>query len=227
MDINARLETIYSSMNCAKSQFANASAKVEILAVSKGQTTSSILAAFRAGLTHFGENYLQEALPKIQELRTYPFTWHFIGRLQANKTLAVAENFAWVHSITSSRIATRLAQQRSAHLPALNCCLQVNLDNDSQKAGIPISELFALARFCQALPQLKLRGLMTIIGVQHSDAQRHLLFAKLRQALLELNTRGFALDTLSMGMSQDYVAAIAEGATIIRLGSCLFGERTT
>jgi len=192
------------------------------MAVSKTRPASAIRQAHAAGVQHIGENYLQEALSKIAELQDLPLTWHFIGPIQSNKTRAIAEHFDWVHSIDRLKIAQRLSAQRPAHLPPLNVCLQVNISDEDSKAGVPVAELDALAREVTDLPGLRLRGLMAIPApAADSEARRRPLRA-LREAMAAL---ALPLDTLSMGMSDDLDEAIAEGATMVRIGSALFGAR--
>ena len=198
---------------------------VTLLAVSKGQPAESIRAAASAGLTDIGESYLAEALGKMDALGDLPVTWHFIGRLQANKTRHVAERFAWVHGLDRLKIAERLAAQRPFHAPALNVCLQVNLAGEESKGGVPAAEVPDLAAAVAALPRLALRGLMCIPPAESDPGRQREWFARLRALRDSLNAGGLALDTLSMGMSGDFEAAIQEGATIIRVGTAIFGNR--
>ncbi|MEK8081625.1 YggS family pyridoxal phosphate-dependent enzyme [Pseudomonas sp. XK-1] len=197
-------------------------ATVGLLAVSKTKPAAAIRQAFAAGVRDFGENYLQEALEKQLELGDLPLIWHFIGPIQSNKTKAIAEHFAWVHSVDRLKIAQRLSDQRPAHLPALNICLQVNVSGESSKSGCNPDELPALAQAVTQLPNLRLRGLMTIPEPTDDVARQHAAFARLRELQDGL---GLDLDTLSMGMSHDLEAAIAEGATWVRIGTALFGAR--
>jgi pyridoxal phosphate enzyme (YggS family) len=198
---------------------------VTLIAVSKGCEPGVVRTAAGLGLTHVGESYLQEALPKIGQLGGLGLTWHFIGRVQANKTRAIAEHFDWVHAIDRLRIAERLSGQRPHYAPPLQACLQVNIDRDRTKAGVYAEDAEALALAVQALPRLRLRGLMCILaGGRTAEANRH-SFASLRALLRQLNERGLALDTLSMGMSADFREAIIEGATQVRIGTALFGPR--
>jgi pyridoxal phosphate enzyme (YggS family) len=199
---------------------------VTLLAVCKSQPAEIVRAAARAGLCEFGESYVQEALGKIAALRELPLTWHFVGTLQTNKTRAVAENFAWVHGVDRLRIAERLSAQRPYHAPALNICLQVNLGAEATKGGIAPSALPELARQVAALPRLRLRGLMCIPPAATDAGAERRPFAELAALLASLNATGAHLDTLSMGMSADLEAAILEGATIVRVGTALFGART-
>lgn len=196
-----------------------------LLAVSKTFPAEAIREAHAAGQAAFGESYVQEALDKIAALRELPLEWHFIGPIQSNKTRAIAENFAWVHSIERLKIAERLSAQRPQGLPPLNVCLQVNVSGESSKSGAAPAEVSELARAVAALPNLKLRGLMAIPAPACTFEAQRKPFAELRWLLAQLNAEGLALDTLSMGMSQDMAAAITEGATIVRVGSAIFGSR--
>jgi pyridoxal phosphate enzyme (YggS family) len=198
---------------------------VTLLAVSKGHSANSIRAVAEAGVRDIGESYLQEALGKIEELRDLPLTWHFIGRLQANKTRVIAEHFDWVHGVERLKIAERLSEQRPFHAPPLNVCLQVNIGGEGSKGGVSVAELPALAAAVGALPRLELRGLMCIPPDEDDPTRQRMWFAAMRRALEDLNVAGAGLDTLSMGMSGDFEAAILEGATIVRIGTALFGER--
>jgi len=195
---------------------------IGLLAVSKTKPAAAVREAYAAGLRDFGENYLQEALAKQQELADLPLCWHFIGPIQSNKTRAIAENFAWVHSVDRLKIAQRLSEQRPAGLPALNICIQVNISGEASKSGCEPADLPALASAIASLPNLTLRGLMAIPEPLEDRAAQDAAFASVRalQAQLQL-----PLDTLSMGMSHDLEAAIAQGATWIRIGTALFGAR--
>lgn len=181
--------------------------------------------AYGAGQHAFGESYAQEALDKIAALRDLDMVWHFIGPLQSNKTKLIAENFAWAHSVERAKIAQRLSDQRPASLPPINLCLQVNVSGEASKSGVAPSEVAALAQTVATLPNIKLRGLMAIPEATEEGTKQHAQFRLLRELYDRLNAQGYALDTLSMGMSGDLEAAIAEGATIVRLGSAIFGER--
>lgn len=198
---------------------------ITLLAVSKAQPAGLVRAAAALGLRHFGESYVQEGLQKIEALRDLPLVWHFIGRLQANKTRMVAASFDWVHGVDRLRIAERLAEQRPFHAPLMNVCLQVNVGGEVSKGGVAVEELPALATAVAALPRLKLRGLMCIPPDEHEPARQRMWFATLRRALESLNAAGAGLDTLSMGMSGDYEAAVLEGSTLVRIGTALFGPR--
>jgi pyridoxal phosphate enzyme (YggS family) len=197
-------------------------AAIGLLAVSKTKPAAAVRQAHAAGLTDFGENYLQEALDKQAELSDLPLCWHFIGPIQSNKTRPIAEHFAWVHSVDRLKVAERLSAQRPAQLPPLNICLQVNVSGEASKSGCTPQQLPALAQAVSQLPNLKLRGLMTIPQPTDDLATQHAAFARLRQLQDSLN---LDLDTLSMGMSHDLEAAIAEGATWVRIGTALFGAR--
>jgi pyridoxal phosphate enzyme (YggS family) len=199
-------------------------ASVGLLAVSKTQPAAAIREAAEAGVRDFGENYLQEALDKQAELSELPLTWHFIGPIQSNKTKSIAEHFDWVHSVDRLKIAQRLSDQRPAELPPLNICLQVNVSGEASKSGCAPEELLQLAQAVAAMPRLRLRGLMCIPAPSEDPAEQRAAFARLR-ALRDEDELPLTLDTLSMGMSQDLEAAIAEGATWVRIGTALFGAR--
>ena len=198
---------------------------VTLLGVSKAQPPEMLAAAAAAGLTDFGESYLTEALAKIAALQDRALTWHFVGRLQANKTREIAQAFAWVHAIDRLKIAERLAAQRPPALAPLQVCLQVNLGGEASKGGVSPQGLPALAAAVALLPRLRLRGLMCLPPAEAEPQRQRYWFAQLRGLLDALNDSGAGLDTLSMGMSDDFEAAIAEGATIVRLGTILFGAR--
>ena len=198
------------------------STTIGLLAVSKTKPAAAIREAFACGQRDFGENYLQEALAKQAELGDLNLIWHFIGPIQSNKTKALAEYFDWVHSVDRLKIAQRLSDQRPAHLPPLNICLQVNVSGEASKSGCTPDELPELARAVTQLPHLKLRGLMTIPEPNEDPQAQRAPLARLRQLRDELD---LGLDCLSMGMSQDLEAAVAEGATWVRIGSALFGAR--
>ena len=197
-------------------------ASVQLLAVSKTKPASAIREIHTAGVRDFGENYLQEALTKQQELSDLPLIWHFIGPIQSNKTKAIAEHFDWVHSVDRLKIAQRLSEQRPAGLAPLNLCLQVNVSGEDSKSGCAPADLPALAKAVAGLPNLRLRGLMAIPEPTDDRAAQEAAFAHLRQLQENL---GLDLDTLSMGMSHDLEAAIAQGATWVRIGTALFGAR--
>ena len=196
-----------------------------LLAVSKGQPGAAIRSAVANGVQDIGENYWQEAEPKLAELADLPIVWHFIGPLQANKTRAVAEHFDWVHSVDRLKIAERLAAQRPSHLPPLNICLQVNINCEDTKSGVDPAGLDELAAAVAALPQLRLRGLMAIPRAATDPAAQRSNVALLRTQLEHLRQRWPSLDTLSIGMSADLEAAVAEGSTLLRIGTDIFGRR--
>ena len=200
-------------------------ATVKLLAVSKKQPLDKILAAASLGQRDFGENTVQEGVDKILATVESGLTWHFIGHLQSNKTRAVAENFDWVHSIDKLKVAKRLSQQRPAALPPLNVCLQVNIDDEPGKSGVSIDALPELAAACMELANIRLRGLMCLPMIRQAFEEQRRPFARLRELACTLRDMGIDTDTLSMGMSDDYRAAIFEGATIVRIGTAIFGER--
>ena len=195
---------------------------VQLLAVSKTKPAEALREAYTAGLRDFGENYLQEALSKQLELADLPLIWHFIGPIQSNKTRAIAEHFDWVHSVDRLKIAQRLSEQRPADLPPLNICIQVNVSGETSKSGCTPADLPALANAINALPRLKLRGLMAIPEPTEDRAAQDAAFAAVQSLQASLN---LPLDTLSMGMSHDLESAIAQGATWVRIGTALFGAR--
>ena len=221
-----RLDQVRKRMEMAARQAGRCVDSITLLGVTKGQPASVVTAGALAGIRDFGESYLQEALEKIAAVEApQALTWHFIGRVQSNKTRPVAEAFAWVHAVDRLKVAERLAEQRPYYAPPLNVCLQVNVAAEETKGGVDLAELPALATAVAALPRLKLRGLMCLPPqAEDPQRQRH-WFRKVRLALEELNARGLGLDTLSMGMSGDLEAAIQEGATMVRVGTALFGPR--
>jgi len=199
-------------------------ASINLLAVSKTHLVADLEAALAAGQTALGESYLQDALPKIEAIGERA-EWHFIGPIQSNKTRQIAAHFDWVHSVDRIKIAQRLNEQRPGELPPLNVCLQVNTSGEAAKAGILPAETRALAEAVSMLPHLRLRGLMTIPMREQDSARQRQPFHQLRSLFEQLNAGGFNLDTLSMGMSNDMEAAIAEGATLVRIGTAIFGPR--
>ena len=202
-------------------------ASVGLVAVGKTQPAERIRALAECGQRDFGENYLQEAMRKLDELDGLALTWHFIGQLQANKTRAIAERFAWVHTLDRERIAIRLNEQRPAYAPPLNICIQVRLEDEPGKGGVMPDETLALAQRVRQLPRLQLRGLMCIPPPRQSFDEQHAWFSRLAALQRSLNEHGCGLDALSMGMSADLEAAIAAGATWVRVGAAIFGERST
>ncbi len=198
---------------------------IALLAVSKTFAADRVRAAYAAGQREFGENYVQEAVEKIAALSPLPLVWHFIGPIQSNKTRLIAEHFAWVHSVAREKIAQRLAEARPEELGPLDVCLQVNVSGETSKSGVAAAELRPLAEAVRALPRLRLRGLMAVPEPSDDTGLQRGRFAGLRTLFEQLNAAGFGLDTLSMGMSQDLEAAVMEGATIVRVGTAIFGER--
>jgi pyridoxal phosphate enzyme (YggS family) len=223
-EITDHLADILERVARAARQSGRTSDDVTIVAVSKQQPAAAIAAAYDAGIRHFGESYVQEALPKMAALAGLPITWHFVGQLQGNKTRAVAERFDWVHTVDRARIAQRLSDQRPPFAPALNVLIQVNQGDESRKGGVATGEAAALARGLAELPRLRLRGLMTLPPQTADPAQ---YFAELAALRAELTREGLNLDTLSMGMSADFDAAVAAGASMIRIGTALFGNRSS
>ncbi|OGS78702.1 MAG: YggS family pyridoxal phosphate enzyme [Gallionellales bacterium GWA2_55_18] len=226
------MTTIASNLQAVRNAIAKAAAvagrvpdDIALLAVSKTFPPAAMREAYHAGQTAFGESYAQEALEKIVALHDLPIEWHFIGPVQSNKTRAIAENFVWVHSVDRLKIAERLSAQRPQNLPPLNVCMQVNVSGEDSKSGVAPDEVAGLAQAVARLPQLRLRGLMAIPAPSDDVATQRLPFAQLRQLRDKLNSQGLALDTLSMGMSHDFAAAIVEGATMVRVGSAIFGLR--
>jgi PLP dependent protein len=198
---------------------------VTLVAVTKAKSAESVRLAATAGVTDFGENYLQEALVKMDQLADLKLTWHFIGGIQSNKTRAIAERFDWVQSVDRFSVARRLSEQRPFHAPPLNLCIQVALVPEPTKGGVAPEALREMATAIAGLPRLTLRGLMCVPPPQPNTAAERAVFARLAAALDDLNAGGLKLDTLSMGMSGDFESAIAEGATLVRIGTALFGSR--
>jgi pyridoxal phosphate enzyme (YggS family) len=223
--ISENIESVLHFIRKCEVQYGREKNSVMLLAVSKSQPLEKILDAYDAGQRCFGENYLQEALLKIQQTADKNIEWHFIGTMQNNKTKKIAENFHWVHTVSSLTTAVRLSEQRPQELGALNVCLQVNISKEASKSGVAPEEVEALARGCLELSGLRLRGLMTI-ATETDDVSRQLAeFRQLADLQRFLGTKGISLDTLSMGMSHDLEAAIAEGSTVVRIGTSIFGER--
>ena len=222
-EITAHLADIVERVARATERAQRAPDSVQIIAISKQQSVAAITAAYAAGLRHFGESYIQEALPKMAELEQLDITWHFVGRLQANKTRAVAEHFDWVHTVDRLRIAERLSEQRPDLAPPLNVLIQINQGGEEQKAGALEQDAEALAHGISALPRLALRGLMTL--PPQSGAGAGAWFASLAAMRARLVTEGIPLDTLSMGMSADFEVAVVEGANFVRIGAAIFGAR--
>ncbi len=223
--ISARLQNLAARIERAAVAAGRSADEVSLLAVSKTWPAEAVRGAAAAGQRAFGENYVQEGVAKVEALADLGLQWHFIGPLQSNKTRLVANHFAWVHSIDRLRIAERLSEQRDVHLPPLQVCVQVNVSGEDSKSGVSPDELPALARAVAALPRLRLRGLMAIPEPTSDTALQRRRFAQVRQLRDQLVGEGLALDTLSMGMSDDLEAAIAEGATMVRVGTAIFGAR--
>lgn len=227
--IAENLQAVEATIGAACAAGGRARNEVNLLAVSKTFPAEAVVEAMAAGQRAFGENYLQEAVDKMAEVaRLQPGTaveWHFIGPIQSNKTRPIATHFQWVHTVERLKIAQRLSEQRPDELGPLDICLQVNISGEASKSGASESELPELARQVAALPKLRLRGLMAIPEATKDEAQQRAAFARLRTLFESLRADGLALDTLSMGMSGDLAAAVAEGATIVRIGSAIFGAR--
>ena len=222
----ARLRAVQARIAQAADEAGRAAAEVNLLAVSKTFDAAAMRDLAACGQREFGENYLQEALEKQALLRDLPLEWHFIGPIQSNKTRPIAENFGWVHSVDRLKIAERLSAQRPAGLPPLQVCIEVNVSGEASKGGVAPADLPALAEAVSTLPGLQLRGLMAIPAPTPEVGEQRAAFRRVREAFDTLRARGYTLDTLSMGMSADLGAAILEGATIVRIGTALFGERT-
>ena len=228
--ISANMQAVEQAIATAAEAAGRPRAAVQLLAVSKTFPFDAVLDAMETGQRAFGENYVQEGVDKVAAVAAAApdaqVEWHFIGPIQSNKTRPIAEDFAWVHAIDRLKIAQRLSEQRPANLSPLNVCLQVNISGEASKSGVAPADLPALARQVALLPNLRLRGLMAIPEPETDAAKQHLPFAQVRLLYEQLQRDGMALDTLSMGMSGDLAAAIREGATIVRIGSAIFGART-
>lgn len=222
-DIKQRFNKINSQIRHAEYAAGRNRGSVQLLAVSKTKPAFDVTMAYQIGQRHFGESYLQEALLKQKALAAFDITWHFIGPIQSNKTKAIAENFSWVHSVDRLKIAKRLSEQRPAHLPALNVCLQVNISAEASKSGVSLTELPLLIEQVEALPNLSLRGVMTVPEPENDYEKQCKPFRQLYQTVKRLDIT--VLDTFSFGMTGDLKAAIAEGSTIVRIGTALFGAR--
>lgn len=225
MSVADNLNTVLQQIRDAESKANRPADSVQLLAVSKRHSAEKIIEAYQAGQHVFAENYLQEALYKIQQLQEYDIEWHFIGSIQSNKTRKIAENFAWVHSVSRFKIAERLSQQRPSDLADLNICIEVNIDAESSKSGVMPDELLPLAIQIAQLPHIKLRGLMVIPKFYETHEEQLAAFQRAANLLDDLNQHGLQLDTLSMGMSADFPAAIAAGSTMVRIGTAIFGAR--
>ena len=228
--IRDNLQAVHYQIATAAQAMSRQAHDVTLLAVSKTFGIDAVLEAAAAGQRAFGENYVQEAVDKIVAAKlqapTLTLEWHFIGPIQSNKTRLIAEHFDWVHSVDREKIAHRLSEQRPSHLPPLNLCLQVNSSNEASKSGVQMADAIAVARAISTLPAIRLRGLMAIPEPTNDFAVQRAAFADVRRLLAQCVDAGIEMDTLSMGMSADLAAAIAEGATIVRIGSAIFGKRT-
>jgi len=222
-DIKQRLANIKSQIRHAEMAAGRDKGSVQLLAVSKTKPATGIAIAYQAGQRRFGESYLQEALKKQQELAAFDISWHFIGPIQSNKTKPIAAHFSWVHSVDRLKIAKRLSEQRPGHLPALNICLQVNISAETTKSGVTLAELPHLIKQVNCLPNIKLRGVMAIPESESDYENQRQPYRLLYQAVKQLDMP--ELDTFSFGMTGDLKAAIAEGSTIVRIGTALFGAR--
>src|SRR5262245_29558017 len=223
--ITANLQAVRQRIEAAARAAGRPADSVRLVAVSKTFAAGAVREAAQAGMRDFGENYVTEGVDKINELRALGLTWHYVGPIQSNKTRPIAEYFDWVHSIDREKIAERLSLARSAARDDLQVCIQVNVSGEGSKSGVAPAEAAPLARKVAALPRLKLRGLMAIPEPTSDQRLQRNRFAQLRALRDELNRDGLALDTLSMGMSADMEAAVAEGATMVRVGTAIFGER--
>ncbi|MEJ2141159.1 MAG: YggS family pyridoxal phosphate-dependent enzyme [Gammaproteobacteria bacterium] len=225
LSIQQRLQAVQQQIFQAEKRFGREAGSVHLLAVSKTRPAEDILAVYQTGQTAFGENYLQEALEKIRQLADYDIHWHFIGPIQSNKTKDIARHFAWVHSIDRLKIARRLSEQRPAELPPLRVCIQVNIDKEASKSGVSPGGVLPLAKEIQKLPNLQLKGLMAIPTATTDFTSQRDAFARVRTIYEQLQQTGISVDTLSMGMTNDLEAAIAEGSTMVRIGTAIFGPR--
>ena len=224
-ELNTRIRRLQQAIRQLEQQHSRPEGAVRLLAVSKHHSAARIRQAALAGIRDFGENYLQEALAKQAALDEPGLRWHFIGPIQSNKTRGIAEHFDWVHSVARDKIAGRLNAQRPDSLPPLQVCVQVNLTNAAGKSGVPLPHTAALCRQLVRYPRLQLRGLMAIPEIHSGFAEQRRSFRQLGALLQQLQQEHPALDTLSMGMSNDFAAAIAEGATMVRIGTAIFGPR--
>ena len=231
--ITKNWQVISETINSLAQEFDRNAQDVSLLAVSKTFDASAVLEAIKAGQRQFGENYVQEAVEKIHQINSLLLNdelkkqviWHFIGPIQSNKTRLIAENFSWVHSIDREKIAQRLSEQRPKNLPDLQVCIQVNIDDELSKSGVAKEDVLSLAQKINAMPRLKLRGLMAVPAASDDETKQRHAFKQLRELKQSLQEQGIAMDTLSMGMSGDLRSAIAEGASIVRIGSAIFGKR--
>lgn len=224
-DISSNLCAVQTSIRDFERQYQRAPNSVTLIAVSKTKPNEALQQAIQAGQTHFGESYAQEGIEKISALSNANLTWHFIGPIQKNKTKAIANHFDWVHSIDRSIIAQRLSAQRSEQLADLNVCIQLNVSEETSKSGITPDQAIPLAAEISSLPRLRLRGLMAVPAPSKLLEEQRSAFRKVRETYDLLREQGYAIDTLSLGMSGDIEAAIAEGSTMVRVGTAIFGTR--
>lgn len=224
-DIVSALQKVQQDIRTQELRHGRDPGSVQLLAVSKRKPLAAIQAAMQAGQRAFGENYVDEGVEKILALDDASVEWHFIGAIQSRKTASIAEHFQWAHGVDRLKVARRLSEQRPEGMTSLNICLQVNTDNEAGKAGVEFDEVAQLADDCAELPGIRLRGLMAIPAPRSDFEQQREVFARLRECLQSLQTRHPDMDTLSMGMSADMEAAIAEGATLVRIGTAIFGQR--
>lgn len=224
-EISDRLLTVNDQIAAAETKYDREPGTVKLLAVSKRKPAEAVRAAYDAGQSAFGENHLQEALTKIKTLEDIKIEWHFIGPIQSNKSRPIAEHFDWAHSVDRYKVAKRLNEQRPTQNTPLNVCIQVNVSDESTKSGVALDEVPALAEAIANMPQLRLRGLMAIPSPEDSFNAQRAPFKRLKEALDSLSDAGYDVDTLSMGMTNDMEAAIAEGSTIVRIGTAIFGAR--
>ena len=224
-DIGAALNALRARIGEIERRYRREPGSVTLLAVSKTKPAEAVRAAVAAGQGAFGENHLQDAMTKVDALAGQGVSWHFIGAVQSNKTRPIAEHFDWVHGIEREKIATRLSAQRPTGRGSLDVCIEVDVSGEDTKSGVPPSEVEPLARLIRELPGLRLRGLMAIPRPAEDFEAQRIPFRQLREILDDLNAKGFGLDTLSMGMTGDLEAAVAEGATIVRIGTAIFGPR--
>jgi pyridoxal phosphate enzyme (YggS family) len=224
-NIEKNLAVVHQQIEQAAIEYNRLAEDITLLAVSKRKPTTDIRLAYQSGQTIFGENYLQEAQSKMTELADLDIVWHFIGPIQSNKTRALATSFDWVHCVDRLKIAQRLNDQRPKSMSPLNICIQVNVDFETSKSGVAISEVIGLAEEIRHLPNIRLRGLMTIPAQREDFESQRKPFNLLASLLMDLQQMDFDCDTLSMGMSHDLEAAVAEGSTLLRIGTAIFGER--
>ena len=227
MTIISNIQTVKLLIRQAESLSHRPSGSVGLLAVSKQHPPEAIIKAFDAGQRDFGENYVQEAMLKINALSTLPIHWHFIGRIQRNKAKIIAQNFSWVHTVSSDALAESLNAARPQNMPALNVCIQLNIDNEDSKAGVSPEEAISLAAHILTLPRLTLRGLMAIPKPEDDVEKQVASFLRISQSMQQINQKlNSSMDTLSMGMSHDFEAAIRAGSTLVRIGTAVFGDRS-